>query len=95
MPEQRVVRVIATVAAVAVVLSTGVAWSKIRSFEDGIFHVSAAALGQGGDDGAIDNSGDIETLGDDGDAEDWQQERAEIRERVESLTETLESLLDD
>lgn len=54
MPAQRVVRVIATVAAVIVVLSTGVAWSKIHSFEDGIFHMSAAALGQGGDDGAID-----------------------------------------
>ena len=54
MPEQRVARVIATVAAVAVVLVTGVAWSKVRSFEDGIFHVFAPSLGQGGDDGAID-----------------------------------------
>ena len=54
MPEQRVGRVIATVAAVAVVLVTGVAWSKVRSFEDGIFHVFAPSLGQGGDDGAID-----------------------------------------
>ena len=50
----RVVRVIATVAAVMVVLCTGVAWSKVRSFEDGIFHVFAPSLGQGGDDGAID-----------------------------------------
>ena len=33
---------------------TGVAWSKVRSFEDGIFHVFAPSLGQGGDDGAID-----------------------------------------
>ena len=48
------VRVIATVAAVMVVLGTGVAWSKVRSFEDGIFHVFAPSLGQGGDDGAID-----------------------------------------
>ncbi|TDH48267.1 LytR family transcriptional regulator [Mycobacterium eburneum] len=54
MPVHRVVRVVATVAAVLVVLSTGVAWSRIRSFEDGIFHMSAAALGEGGDDGAID-----------------------------------------
>jgi LCP family protein required for cell wall assembly len=54
MLEQRVARVIATVAAVAVVLVTGVAWSKVRSFEDGIFHVFAPSLGQGGDDGAID-----------------------------------------
>ncbi|MBO0866916.1 MAG: LCP family protein, partial [Mycobacterium sp.] len=54
MPVFRVVRVIATVAAVAVVLGTGVAWSKIRSFEDGIFHMFAPSLGQGGDDGAID-----------------------------------------
>jgi LCP family protein required for cell wall assembly len=54
MPEQRVTRVIATVAAVAVVLVTGVAWSKVRSFEDGIFHVFAPSLGHGADDGAID-----------------------------------------
>jgi LCP family protein required for cell wall assembly len=54
MPAHRVVRVIATVAAVVVVLGTGVAWSKVRSFEDGIFHVFAPSLGHGGDDGAID-----------------------------------------
>ncbi|HEY9305805.1 MAG TPA: LCP family protein [Mycobacterium sp.] len=54
MPVNRVARVIATVAAVAVVLGTGVAWGKVRSFEDGIFHVFAPSLGQGGDDGAID-----------------------------------------
>jgi LCP family protein required for cell wall assembly len=41
-------------AAVVVVLATGVAWSKVRSFEDGIFHVFAPSLGHGGDDGAID-----------------------------------------
>jgi LCP family protein required for cell wall assembly len=45
---------LATVAAVAVVLGTGVAWSKIHSFEDGIYHIFAPSLGQGGDDGAID-----------------------------------------
>src|ERR1700757_4477235 len=54
MPVQRVHRVIATVAAVLVVLVTGVAWSKVRSFEDGIYHVFAPSLGRGGDDGAID-----------------------------------------
>lgn len=54
MPVQRVVRVVTTVMAALVVLSTGVAWSKIRSFEDGIFHISTPALGEGGDDGAID-----------------------------------------
>ena len=54
MPAQRVIRVIATVAAVMVVLGTGVAWSKVRSFEDGIYHVFAPSLGHGGDDGAID-----------------------------------------
>src|SRR6202048_3146151 len=54
MPAQRVIRVIATVAAVVVVLGTGVAWSKVRSFEDGIYHVFAPSLGHGGDDGAID-----------------------------------------
>ncbi|MEO8816560.1 MAG: LCP family protein [Mycobacterium sp.] len=54
MPEQRVVRLIAAMAAVAVVLGTGVAWSQIRSFENGIFHVAALALGQGAADGAVD-----------------------------------------
>ena len=54
MPEQRVTRVIATVTAALVVLVTGVAWSKVRSFEDGIYHVFAPSLGHGGDDGAID-----------------------------------------
>ena len=51
---QRVVRVVATVLAVAVVLGTGVAWHNVRTFEDGIFHVFAPSLGKGGDDGAID-----------------------------------------
>src|ERR1700749_4485681 len=54
MPEQRVTRVIATVTAALVVLVTGVAWSKVRSFEDGIYHVFAPSLGRGGDDGALD-----------------------------------------
>src|ERR1700712_4321418 len=50
----RVLRIIATVVAVAIVLVTGVAGGKIRSFENGITHVSAASLGGGGEDGAID-----------------------------------------
>jgi LCP family protein required for cell wall assembly len=54
MPVQRVVRVLATVLTVAVVVATGIAWSNVRSFEDGIFHMSAPSLGKGGDDGAID-----------------------------------------
>lgn len=45
---------VATALTVLVVLSTGIAWSNVRSFEDGIFHMSAASLGKGGDDGAID-----------------------------------------
>src|ERR1700728_2275568 len=54
MPEQRVTRVIATVTAALVVLVTGVAWGKVRSFEDGIYHVFAPSLGHGGNDGALD-----------------------------------------
>lgn len=40
--------------AVVVVIGTGVAWGKIRSFESGIDHISPVALGEGGEDGAID-----------------------------------------
>ena len=47
-------RVLATVFAVTIVVATGVAWTKINGFEDGIKHISTAALGGGGDDGAID-----------------------------------------
>src|ERR1700759_2247494 len=54
MPEQRVTRVIATVTAALVVLVTGVAWSQVRSFEDGIYHVFSPSLGHGDNDGAID-----------------------------------------
>src|SRR6195256_6946295 len=50
----RLTRVIAVVAALAVVVGTGVAWGKIRSFESGINHISSMALGAGGEDGAID-----------------------------------------
>lgn len=41
-------------AASAVVLGTGVAWTQVRSFESGINHISSSALGEGGEDGAID-----------------------------------------
>jgi len=54
MPVHRVVRALATTLAVVIVLGTGVAWSNVRGFEDGIFHMSAPSLGKGGDDGAID-----------------------------------------
>jgi LCP family protein required for cell wall assembly len=50
----RFTRVVAVLAALAVVVGTGVAWGKIRSFESGINHFSSMALGEGGDDGAID-----------------------------------------
>jgi LCP family protein required for cell wall assembly len=47
-------RVIAVSMALAIVIGTGVAWGKIRSFESGINHISPIALGEGGEDGAID-----------------------------------------
>ena len=50
----RLFRIVAVVAAATIVIGTGVAWSKIRSFESGINHISPAALGGGGEDGAID-----------------------------------------
>ncbi|MDX1888574.1 LCP family protein [Mycolicibacterium sp. 050158] len=50
----RLSRIVAVVVAALIVVGTGVAWGKIRSFENGINHVSSAALGGGGDDGAID-----------------------------------------
>ena len=40
--------------AATIVIGTGVAWSKIRSFESGINHIFSEALGGGGEDGAID-----------------------------------------
>src|SRR6478609_4622116 len=52
--QNRLTRTVGVIAAVAVVVSTGVAWSTVRSFEDGINHVNSAALGGGGEDGAID-----------------------------------------
>jgi LCP family protein required for cell wall assembly len=50
----RLLRVIAVSVALAIVVGTGVAWGKIRSFESGINHISPIALGEGGEDGAID-----------------------------------------
>lgn len=50
----RLSRTVAVVAAAVIVIGTGVAWGKIRSFESGINHVSSASLGGGGEDGAID-----------------------------------------
>ena len=50
----KLTRVLASALALFVVAGTGMAWSKVRSFEDGINHISAATLGGGGDDGAID-----------------------------------------
>ncbi len=37
-----------------IVVGTGVAWTKIRSFESGINQITSGALGEGGEDGAID-----------------------------------------
>lgn len=50
----RLIRTVAAVAASLVVVGTGMAWGTIRQFESGINHISAAALGGGGEDGAID-----------------------------------------
>ena len=54
MPAASMMRAISVVVALAVVISTGVAWGKIRSFESGINHINPIALGEGGEDGAID-----------------------------------------
>src|ERR1700752_5322295 len=50
----RLTRVIAVTVALVIVVGTGLAWGKVRSFESGIDHFSSLALGEGGDDGAID-----------------------------------------
>ena len=50
----RLLRAIAVAVALAIVVGTGVAWSRIRSFESGINHITSGALGEGGEDGAID-----------------------------------------
>ena len=51
---RRGMRVVSTIATVAIILTTGLAWHKFRVFEDGILHFSSPFLGEGGDDGAID-----------------------------------------
>ncbi len=51
---RRGLRALAVIVTLAVVVGTGTAWGKIRSFESGINHISSAALGGGGDDGAVD-----------------------------------------
>ncbi|HJT94563.1 MAG TPA: LCP family protein [Mycobacterium sp.] len=50
----RLLRVASVTMALAIVVGTGVAWGKIRSFEAGINQISPITLGQGGEDGAID-----------------------------------------
>ncbi|AFM16135.1 transcriptional attenuator, LytR family [Mycolicibacterium chubuense NBB4] len=54
MPAAHLTRVVSVVVTLAIVVGTGVAWGKIRSFESGINHVNPVALGEGGEDGAID-----------------------------------------
>ena len=54
MPAAHVVRAVSVALAVAIVIGTGVAWGKIRSFEAGINHINPIALGGEGEDGAID-----------------------------------------
>ena len=51
---RRVARTVLALIAVTVMVGTGMAWGKIRSFEGGIFHFDTAELGGGGQDGAID-----------------------------------------
>jgi cell wall biosynthesis protein len=50
----RLLRVASVAVALAIVVGTGVAWGKIRSFESGINQISPVTLGEGGEDGAID-----------------------------------------
>src|SRR6476660_6274175 len=50
----RTLRVIAVSLALAIVVGTGVACGKVRSFESGINHISPIALAGCGEDGAID-----------------------------------------
>ncbi|MUM35687.1 LytR family transcriptional regulator, partial [Mycobacterium sp. CBMA361] len=47
-------RIIAVIMTALVMVGTGMAWSSLRSLESGINRVSTAALGGGGDDGAVD-----------------------------------------
>ncbi|MUM04405.1 MULTISPECIES: LCP family protein [unclassified Mycolicibacterium] len=50
----RLFRIIAVIMTALVMVGTGMAWSSLRSLESGINRVSTAALGGGGDDGAVD-----------------------------------------
>ncbi len=54
MPAAQLMRTISVAVAMAIVVTTGVAWGKIRSFEAGINHINPVALGGDGGDGAID-----------------------------------------
>ena len=47
MPAAHMVRAISVAMALAIVIGTGVAWGKIRSFESGINHINPIALGEG------------------------------------------------
>ncbi len=49
-----VVRTVLAMVAVIIMLSTGIAWGSVRSFEGGIFHFNIASLGGNSDDGATD-----------------------------------------
>src|SRR6202158_1044552 len=51
---RRALRAVAVVVALAIVVGTGMAWGKIRSFESGINLIFSPSLGQGGADGAIE-----------------------------------------
>ena len=47
-------RTLLALAAILVLVGTGMAWGSVRSFESGIFHFVTAALGGDGSDGAVD-----------------------------------------
>lgn len=51
---RRATRAVLALIATTVMVGTGVAWGKIRSFEQGIFHMNASSLGGDANDGAID-----------------------------------------
>lgn len=51
---RRLGRTLLALAAIAVLVGTGMAWGSVRSFESGIFHFVTAALGGDGSDGAVD-----------------------------------------
>lgn len=59
----RLARTVAVAAAAVIVSGTGFAWGTIRSFENGISHVSSSALGGGGGGGGEDGAIDILLVG--------------------------------